>query len=82
VTLFFTALAAAAGPLAMAAASDAAGGDTRAGFQLATGFAAALAVGLLLNWWRDPAGKRLREIDAADAALGRRPALAREPDAR
>lgn len=68
VTLFFTALAAAAGPLAMAAASDAAGGDTRAGFQLATGFATALAVGLLLNWWRDPAGRRLREIDAADAA--------------
>ena len=64
VTLFFTAAAAAAGPLAMAAVADAAGGDTSRGFLLATGFAALLAAGLVFNWLRDPAAKRLAELDA------------------
>jgi fucose permease len=64
VTLFFTAAAAAAGPLAMAAVADAAGGDTRRGFLLATGFAALLAAGLVFNWLKDPAAKRLAELDA------------------
>lgn len=61
--LFFTALAAALGPLAMAAVSDAFGGP-QYGFALATGFAALLAAGLLVNWMRDPAGARLRALDA------------------
>jgi fucose permease len=64
VILFFTALAAAAGPLAMGALSDA--WDTpRAGFALATGFALLLLIGLAANWLRDPAGARLRGVDAA-----------------
>jgi MFS transporter, DHA1 family, quinolone resistance protein len=58
VTLFFTALAAAVGPLAMAALSDNTGSVT-AGFWLATGFAALLAGGLVYNWWRNPAAERL-----------------------
>ncbi len=62
VILFFTAIAAAAGPFAMGLVSDAYGG-TRYGFVLATVFAALLAVGLIYNWLRDPAAARLRELD-------------------
>ena len=51
----------------MAAASDA-GGGPRDGFVLATGFAAVLALGLLVNAVFDPAAKRLGERDAADAS--------------
>lgn len=58
VILFFTALAAAAGPLAMGAVSDA-WQTPRAGFVLATGFAALLCLGLLANWIRDPSRSRL-----------------------
>ena len=58
VILFFTAAAAAAGPLAMAAVSDAYGG-AQYGFALATAFAALLLAGLLYNWLRNPAGQRL-----------------------
>ncbi len=58
VILFFTALAAALGPLAMGAASDA-WQTPRAGFVLATAFSALLCVGLALNWLRDPARVRL-----------------------
>jgi fucose permease len=58
VILFFTALAAAAGPLAMAAVSDAFG-NIRYGFMLATGCAFLLCLGLLLNRLHDPAGPRL-----------------------
>jgi fucose permease len=64
VILFFTAAAAAAGPLAMAAVSDA-WQTPRAGFVLATVFALLLLIGLLVNWLRDPAGARLRNSDAA-----------------
>lgn len=49
VFLFFTAAAAALGPLAMAAVSDALG-DIRFGFVLAAGFAVLLCAGLILNW--------------------------------
>jgi len=56
--LFFTAFAAALGPLAMAALSDALG-DIRYGFMLATGFALLLFLGLLWNWLRQPAAVRL-----------------------
>jgi len=62
VILFFTAVAAAAGPWVMAAVSDAHGGDIRYAFAVATVFAALLFVGLVYNWWRDPAGRRLQEL--------------------
>lgn len=62
VILFFTAVAAAAGPLAMAAVSDA-GGSLRHGFALATAFAALLALGLLYNGIADPAAARLAARD-------------------
>jgi MFS transporter, DHA1 family, quinolone resistance protein len=66
VILFFTAVAAAAGPLAMAAVSDARH-DARAGFALATVFAVLLFLGLTVNWLRDPARRRLAQADAAHA---------------
>jgi fucose permease len=62
VILFFTALAAAAGPLAMASVSDA-WQTPRAGFVLATAFSALLLVGLVINWLRDPARSRLQSAD-------------------
>jgi fucose permease len=58
VILFFTALAAAAGPLAMGAVSDI-WRTPRAGFVLATAFSALLFVGLLANWLRNPSRHRL-----------------------
>ena len=67
VILFFTAVAAALGPLAMAAVSDALG-DIKYGFWLATGFAALLFAGLLLNRVLDPARGRLASTDADYAA--------------
>jgi fucose permease len=67
VILFFTAFAAAAGPLAMAAVSDAFG-DIKYGFVLATGFALLLCAGLLLNGLFDPAGRRLASRNDADYA--------------
>jgi fucose permease len=56
--LFFTALAAAVGPLAMGAVSDA-WHTPRAGFVLATAFSALLFTGLAVNWLRDPSRARL-----------------------
>jgi MFS transporter, DHA1 family, quinolone resistance protein len=56
--LFFTAFAAAIGPLAMATLSDALG-DIRYGFMLATGFALLLFLGLLWNWLHKPAAAKL-----------------------
>jgi fucose permease len=67
VILFFTAFAAAAGPLAMGAVSDALG-DIKYGFVLATGFAALLFAGLLINRVFDPAGARLARRDDSDYA--------------
>lgn len=61
--LFFTALAATLGPLAMAAFSDAMG-NVRYGFILATGFSLLLALGLLYNWLRDPSAARLRAVES------------------
>jgi fucose permease len=63
VILFFTALAAAGGPLAMGAVSDA-WQTPRAGFVLATGFALLMFVGLIVNWLRDPSRARLQGADA------------------
>ena len=70
VILFFTAAAAALGPLAMAAVSDAYG-STRAGFVLATGFALLLFAGLLGNWLLDPAQRRrlARASDRGQATM-------------
>jgi adenylosuccinate lyase len=65
VILFFTAFAAAVGPLAMGAISDALG-DIKYGFVLATGFAALLFAGLLINRVFDPAGARLARRDDSD----------------
>lgn len=65
IILFFTALSAALGPLAMAAVSDAYG-HARYGFGLATIFAVLLVLGLLYNWFADPAGERLRQRDVAE----------------
>ena len=62
VILFFTALAAALGPLAMGAVSDTYG-TTRAGFALATVFGALLFAGLLVNWLLNPAARRLQSSD-------------------
>jgi len=67
VILFFTALAAAVGPLAMGAISDALG-DIKYGFVLATGFAVLLFAGLLINRVFDPAGARLARRDDSDYA--------------
>ncbi len=59
VLLFFTAAAAALGPLAMGAVSDAFG-DVRIGFILATALALLMFVLLLLNWLIDPTRRRLQ----------------------
>ena len=67
VILFFTAVAAALGPLAMGAVSDSYG-DIRYGFVLATGFALLLAGGLLVNLIFDPAEKRLQALEELDYA--------------
>jgi len=67
VILFFTCAGAALGPLAMGSLSDRFGA-ARYGFLLATGYAAMLFVGALLNWWRNPAASKLRERDARDYA--------------
>ena len=61
VILFFTAVAAAIGPLAMAAVSDAYG-TTEAGFVLATAFAFLLFAGLSGNWLLDPFARRLQSL--------------------
>jgi fucose permease len=63
VILFFTALAAAAGPLAMGAVSDA-WQTPRAGFALATVFALLLLAGLVVNWLRNPSAARLQGADS------------------
>jgi fucose permease len=65
VILFFTCTAAALGPLAMGAVSDAFG-HARYGFVLATIFAALLFGGLLFNWIYDPARRRLATLDSSE----------------
>ena len=65
VILFFSCAAAALGPLAMGAVSDAFGG-AKSGFVLATGFAALLFTGLLLNWIFAPARDHLRALDRTE----------------
>lgn len=65
VILFFSCAAAALGPLAMGAVSDAFG-HARYGFVLATAFAALLHLGLLLNWIYDPARGVLQSLDQSE----------------
>jgi fucose permease len=65
VILFFTCTAAALGPLAMGAVSDAFG-HPKYGFVLATVFAALLFAGLLLNWMYNPARERLVKLDSSE----------------
>ena len=65
VILFFTCLSAVLGPLAMGAISDAFG-DPKYGFILATGFAAVLFVGLLLNWILNPTRSLLQKLDVTE----------------
>lgn len=65
VILFFTCGAAALGPLAMGAISDTFG-DPKYGFILATGLAALLFFGLLLNWIFNPARELLRRLDHSE----------------
>lgn len=65
VILFFTCGAAVLGPLAMGAISDIFG-DPKYGFILATGFAAALSIALLLNWILDPTRRILNALDATE----------------
>ncbi len=78
VILFFTAAAAAFGPLAMAAVSDVYG-STRAGFVLATVFAFLLFAGLLANWLLDPAGPRLERSDDSGRGAAANPPTAAAP---
>ena len=65
VILFFTCAAAALGPLAMGAVSDAFG-HPKYGFVLATLFAALLFAGMLFNWIYNPAKERLVELDSSE----------------
>jgi FHS family L-fucose permease-like MFS transporter len=63
--LFFTCRSAMVGPLAMGAISEAMD-DTKYGFILATGFAAFLFAGLLLNWVFDPTRELLSRPDKTE----------------
>ena len=62
VILFFTAVAAALGPLLMGLVGDWFG-HVRYGFYLATAFAGLLMLAMAYNWWKNPAEARLGEVD-------------------
>lgn len=62
VILFFTAIAAALGPIAMGFVGDIFG-HVRFGFYLATGFAGLLFIAMLFNWLKNPAEMRLAELN-------------------
>jgi fucose permease len=68
VILFFTCGGAALGPFAMGAVSDLFGG-LRAGFVLATAFAALLFLGMLYNWIADPTRAVLQQSDATEYGI-------------
>ena len=74
VILFFTCVAAVAGPLSMGAVSDSLG-DPKFGFFLATGFSALLFIGLLINWILDPTRKLLQSLDETEYLLAGNPVL-------
>ena len=62
VILFFTAVAAALGPLLMGAVGDLFG-HVQYGFYLATGFAGLLCAAMMYNWIKNPAEKQLSQLD-------------------
>jgi fucose permease len=64
--LFCTCAGAALGPLSMGAISDAFGHNAKYGFVLATGFAAILFVGLLLNLIFKPTESHLKKLDETE----------------
>lgn len=67
--LFFTAAAAAIGPLLMAYVSERfGGGDMRVGFYLATGFAGLLFVSAIWNWRTNPAASSLSQANHSQYA--------------
>lgn len=66
VILFFTAAAAAAGPLLMGVFSDLMGGEAKYGFYLATVFAALLFIGMLYNHLRNPTQVILESLDRSE----------------
>ena len=65
VILFFTCLSAVIGPLAMGAVADTMG-QSKYAFILASGFAALLFAGLLLNWIFDPTRDLLTQREATE----------------
>jgi len=65
VILFFTCVSAVLAPLAIGAVSDAFG-EIAYGFWLATGFAALLFAGLLLNWALNPTRAVLEQLDLTE----------------
>jgi fucose permease len=65
VILFFTCASAVLAPLAIGAVSDAFG-QIAYGFSLATGFAALLFIGALLNWLLDPTHVLLERLDVTE----------------
>jgi fucose permease len=65
VILFFTCLSAVLAPLAIGAVSDAMG-EAQYGFVLATGFAALLFLGLLLNSAFNPTVKLFKRADETE----------------
>jgi fucose permease len=69
VLLFFTCLSAVLAPLSMGAVSDAMGGPIY-GFVLATGFAALLFIGLILNSVYNPAREVFQRADQSDYEAG------------
>src|SRR5881394_31325 len=68
VILFYTCISAVLAPLAMGAVSDAMGGPLY-GFMLATGFAALLFLGLVLNHVFNPAAAVFQRADQNDYAI-------------
>ncbi|EIK44169.1 major facilitator transporter [Cellvibrio sp. BR] len=62
VILFFTAVAAALGPLLMGAVGDLFG-HVKYGFYLATGFAGLLCIAMIYNWLKNPAEKHLSQLE-------------------
>jgi fucose permease len=69
VILFFTCVSAVLAPLAIGAVGDALGAIAY-GFWLATGFAALLFVGLILNWLLNPTRALLEQLDITDYRHG------------
>jgi fucose permease len=68
VILLFTCISAVLAPLAMGAISDRMGGPGY-GFVLATGFAAVLFIGLILNWIFNPTLRVFRKVDETEYSL-------------